>query len=129
MARGGFAFGVELEKLLGHVVDGFADARLARFPDGGAEAVERGRGAAERLIFLNEVEPRERDVEFGVVRVMQKHEFAGGTFDDYLAQAFELADAVIDVDDKIAGLEIRKIAEKAGGFGRGETLEVRGRFK
>ena len=68
------------------------------------------------LIFLNEVEARERDVEFGVVRVMQEHEFAVGAFDGYLAQAFELADAVVHVDDKIAGLEIGEIAEEAGGF-------------
>ncbi len=32
-----------------------------------------------------------------------------------LAEAFELADAVIDVDDVVAGLEFGEIAEEAGG--------------
>ena len=116
VAGGHFALGIQLEKFLGHVADGFADARLARFPDGGAEAVERGRDAAERLIFLNQVEASERDVELGVLGVAQEHEFAVRAFDRHLAQAFELADAVVHVDDEIAGLEIGEIAEEAGRF-------------
>ena len=116
VAGGHLAFGVELEELFGHVADGLADARLARFPDRGAETIEGGRGAAERVVFLDEVEARERDVESRVLRVMQEHEFAGRAFDGYLAQAVELADAVVDVDDVIAGFEIGEIAEEAGGF-------------
>ncbi len=66
VADGEFSLGVKFEKLIGHVADGFFDARLARFPDGGAQAVELGFDAAERRVFLNEIDARERDVEFGV---------------------------------------------------------------
>ncbi len=39
-----------------------------------------------------------------------------------------MADAVIDMDDEIAGLEVGKIAEKAGGLGP-RALQLRRRFK
>ena len=42
VARRGLALGVEREELFRHIVDGFAHARLARFPDGGAQPVELG---------------------------------------------------------------------------------------
>jgi hypothetical protein len=43
-----------------------------------------------------------------------------------LAQAVELADAVVHVDYKITGLEVGEIAEKAGGFwARAGTLRGR----
>ncbi len=38
-AFGGLALGVKREKLVGHVFDGFARARLASVPDGAAELV------------------------------------------------------------------------------------------
>jgi hypothetical protein len=47
---------------------------------------------------------------------MQQHEFAVRALDSYLAKTVELADAVVHMDDKIARLEIREIAEEAGGF-------------
>ncbi len=62
MALRHLALGVKREKLVGHVADGFADARLARFPDARSEAIERGLGAAERLIFLDQVEARQGNV-------------------------------------------------------------------
>ena len=73
----------------------------------------------KRLIFLDQVEARERNVETGVVRIKQKHEFAGGAVGADLPQAFKLADAVIDVNHVIAGLEIGKIAEETGCLGPG----------
>ena len=129
MARRGFALGVEREKLLRHVVDGLAHARLARFPNGRAQAVERRLDAAERLIFLHEVEARERNVKLRVARISQEHEFAGRAFDDHLPQAFELADAVIHVNDVIARLQIGEIAEEAGGLRPRTRALRRKRFK
>ncbi len=113
MSGRGLALGIQGKELFRHVGDGLAHARLARFPNSGAETVEGRLHAAERLIFLDEVDARERNVEFRVVRITQKHEFAGGAFDDYLAQAFELADAVIHVNDVVARLEVGEIAEEA----------------
>src|ERR1700738_5269742 len=41
-ARGGLAFGVEDEQLIGHVFEGFANAGLARGPGGASAALSRG---------------------------------------------------------------------------------------
>ena len=130
MPHGRLALGVEREKLLGHVVDGFAHARLARFPDRRAQPVERGRLASQRLVFLHQVKPRERHVELRVVRVVQQHEFAGRAFDHHLPQAFELPDAVIHVHHIVARLQIGEIAEetrrlrpRARSLGRRKRLE------
>ena len=51
VADGRFSLGVEFQKLIRHVADGFLHARLARFPNRGAQAVELRLDAAERLYF------------------------------------------------------------------------------
>ena len=73
------------------------------------------------MIFLDQVQPRQRHVELRVVRIAQEHEFAGRAFDRHLAQALELADAVVHVHHVIAGLEVRKIAEEARRLRRGNA--------
>ena len=103
---------VKRQQLLRHVADRFAHARLARFPDRRAQPIERRFYPAERLIFLHQVNARERNVELGVSGISQEHEFAGRAFDDDLPQAFELPDAVIHVNHVIARLEVREIAEE-----------------
>ena len=72
-------------------------------------------GAFDDAIALHEVHALEGDVEARVVGVSQQHEFAAAAVGVDLAQAFELADTVIDVDDEVAGLEFGEIAEEAGG--------------
>ena len=72
VARNGLARGVELEQLLGHVAHRLLDARLRLLPRRPAEAVERGtRGAG---VFLDEVEPLDRDEELVVAGVAELHE-------------------------------------------------------
>ena len=115
VAVGGFARGVEAEELVGHVFERFADVGFARVPAGAAEFVERGLGAFDDAIALDEVHAFERNVEAGVVEIAEEHEFAAAAVGLDLAEAFELADAVIDVDDVVAGFEFGEIAEEAGG--------------
>ena len=130
MAGRRLALGVEREKLLRHVADGFAHARLARLPESRAQAVERRLRAAERLIFLHQIEPRERNVKLGVTGIEQQHEFAGRALYRHLPQAFELPDAVVHVHHVIARLEIGEIAEEARGlWPRARALRRRQRFK
>ena len=74
-----------------------------------------GCGAFDDAIALDQVHALERDVEASVVGVAEEHEFAAAAVGFDLAEAFELADAVIDVDDEVAGLEFGEIAEEAGG--------------
>src|SRR6266849_579099 len=111
----GFARGVEGKELVGHVFEGFAYASFAGVPAGAAELVERGMGAFDDAIALDQVHTLEGDVEARVFGVAKQHEFAAAAVGFDLAQALELADAVIDVDDEIAGLELGEIAEETGG--------------
>ena len=107
--------GVEAEELVGHVFERFADFGFAGVPAGAAEFVERGLGAFDDAIALDEVHAFEGDVEAGVVEIAEKHEFAAAAVGLDLAQAFELANAVIDVDDVVAGFEFGEVSEEAGG--------------
>ena len=61
-------------------------------------------GAFDDAIALHQVHALERDVEARIVGVAQQHEFAAMAVRFDLAQSFELADAVVDVDDEVAGL-------------------------
>jgi len=72
-------------------------------------------GAFYHAIALDEVHALERNVQAGVIGVAQQHEFAAPAIRFNLAEAFELADAVIDVNDEVTGLELCEIAEEAGG--------------
>ena len=114
-ARRGLALGVKSQELVGHVFDGFAGASFASVPGGAAELVERRVVAFDDAVVLDEVHALERNVEARVVGVLEEHEFAAAAVGFDLAKAVELADAVIDVDDVIAGLELGEIAEEAGG--------------
>ena len=88
--------------------------------------------ALDDTIALHQVHALERNVEARILGVPQQHEFAAASVRLDLAETLELADAVIDVDDEVAGLEFGEIAEKAGGAdftagpvdGRGDLEEV-----
>src|SRR5204863_9124332 len=66
------ALGVKSEKLVGHVLDGFARTRLAGVPDGTAELVERRVSAFEDAIRLDEVHAFEGNVQASIVGVFHK---------------------------------------------------------
>src|SRR5260370_4756201 len=70
--------------------------------------------AFEDAVTLNQVQTFEGNRAAGMVGVFQQHEFSvvAAVFD--LAKALELADAVIHMDDVVAGLQLGKIAEEAG---------------
>ena len=111
----GFSRGVEREELVGHVFERFADAGFARVPASAAKFVERRVRTFDDAVALDQVHALERNVEARVVGVAQQHEFAAAAVRFDLAQAFELADAVIDVDDEVAGFQFGEIAEESGG--------------
>ncbi len=71
----GLALRVELQQLFGHVLHGLLHARLGLGPRGVAEAVELRRGAGfGGAILLDEVEPRERNVELRVLGEGEDHQ-------------------------------------------------------
>ena len=115
VARHRLARGVELEQLLGHVAHGLLDLGLRLLPGRAAEAIERRLRAAG--VFLDQVEALDGHEQLGVAVIAQLEELlddvAAGDGD--LLEADELADAVIDVDDQIADLEIAQVGEERGG--------------
>ena len=107
------ARGVELEQLLGHVAHRLLDARLGALPRRAAEPVERRPRRAGVLL------DRDRAARPGRTACPRRRSAARGTPASRsmapiadLLQPDELADAVIDVDDQIADLQIAQIREE-----------------
>ena len=115
VTRNGLARGVELEQLLRHVAHGFLDLGLRLLPGRAAQAIERRLRAAG--VLLDQIEPFDRDEQlvFAVIAELEKllHDVA----DAYgqLLEADELADAVVDVHDVVADLEVAQIREERRG--------------
>ena len=115
MARDRPARGVELQQLLGHVAHRLLDLGLRALPGRSAEAVDRRTRRAG--VFLDQVEPLDRHEQLVVAGVAQLEELLHAVADANLLQADEHADAVVDVDDEVADLQIAKIGEKRLGRG------------
>jgi hypothetical protein len=86
--------------------------------------------AFDDAIALDEIHAFERNVKASVFGVAEKHEFAAASLGFDEAEAFKLTDAVIDVNDKIAGLQLGEITEEtrganfaAGTFDGGSNVE------
>jgi hypothetical protein len=71
--------------------------------------------AFDDAIALDEVHAFKGNVEAGIFGVAKEHEFAASAFGFDEAEAFKLADAVIDVNDEVTRLEFGEITKKAGG--------------
>ena len=71
--------------------------------------------AFDDAIALDEIHAFERNVEAGIFGIAKEHEFAAAAFGFDQAKAFKLSDAVINVNDEIAGFEFGEIAEETGG--------------
>ena len=110
VARHRLARGVELEQLLGHVAHRLLDARLGLLPGRAAELVERRPRRAG--VLLDEIEPLDRDEELVLAGVAELHELLRLEADLDPLQADEHADAVVDVDDEVADLEIAEVGEE-----------------
>ncbi len=109
-----FSRGVEREKLVRHVFEGFAHARFARVPARAAEFVERGMRAFDDAIALHQIHALKRNIETRIVSVTEQHELAAMAVRFDLAKPFELADAMIHVNDEVAGLQFGKVSEESG---------------
>jgi hypothetical protein len=94
----------------------FLTLRLGLGPRRAAEPIERRPAAAG--VLLDEVEPLDRHEQLVVAVVPQLEELVRAVADADLLQADELADAVVDVDDEIAHLQVAQVREEGrrGGF-------------
>ncbi len=115
VTRDRLARGVELQQLLGHVAHRLLDAGLGLFPGRAAEPIEGGPRRAG--VALHEVEPLHRDEELVLARVAELHELLRLEADVDPLEPDEHADAVIDVDDEVADLEVAEVGEEGAGGG------------
>ncbi len=101
---------IELQQLLGHVAHGLLDTRLGLFPRRPAKPVEAGTGGPRKA--LHQIEALHGNEQLVVGRVAELHELlrVGTHFDSF--QPDEDADAVIDVHDEVANLEIAEVREE-----------------
>ena len=110
VTRHRLARGVELEQLLGHVAHGLLDARLGLLPGRAAQAIERRPGRAG--VLLNEIEPLDGDEQLVFAGVAKLHELLRLEPDVDPLESDEDADAVVDVDDEVAGLEVAEVRQE-----------------
>ena len=116
VAYGHFAFGVKFEKFVGHVFHGLAHAGFGLGPGLRAEMTQGWLGAFGGAIFLNQVETRQRNVEARAFGIFEQHELGVAVALIDFFQALILADAVFDVDNVVADLQIAEVGEERGDF-------------
>ena len=120
----GLARGVELQQLLGHVAHRLLDARLGPLP--GRPAKPSSVRMARAGVLLDQVQPLDGDEELVVAGVAELHELLVlADVQTDLLQSDERADAVIDVDDEIADLQIAQVREERARL-RPPPLRARG---
>ena len=112
----GLAGGVELEKLLGHVPHGFFARGFSRAPTRRRYRGESRGGTRGARVFLDEIEPLDGGTNnLSLARIAQLEEFLHRVADADFLESGEAADAVIDVDDEVADLQVAQVGEE--GFG------------
>ena len=116
VADGRLSFSVEFQQFVGHIFHGLAHAGFGFGPRLRAQMAERGLGAFRRPVFLNQIEARQRDVKARAFGVFEQHELGVAIALIDFFQALILADAVLDVDNVIADLQIAKIGKERRHF-------------
>ena len=116
MALGGLALGVELEQLVGHVLHGLAHTSFGLGPGRRAQMIQDGLGPFRRAVFLHQIETGERHIQARALGVFEQHEFRVAVALVDLLQSLVLPDAVLDVDDVVAHLQVAEVGEKCRGL-------------
>ena len=111
--RGALALGVEREELPGQLARARAGARLDELPGLAAELRERRRGAVGADVARDLADLLVRDVEPVVAPEREEEVVARDAGHRLRLEAEELADAVVLVDDVIAGPEVGEALERA----------------
>ena len=114
LALAQFALGGDAQEGVGHVLEAFLDPRLAALPGGPAELVELSAGllgavARQHLDVLD----RNEQLLVAVVDDAQAVVRRAGGGDGF--EAIEAADAVVHVDDEIAGRKAGGLGDEVGG--------------
>ncbi|MCE2514627.1 MAG: hypothetical protein J4F37_06395 [Acidobacteria bacterium] len=106
------ARGVELQELVRHVAHRLPDAGLGLLPRRAAEPVQRRVGGAG--VFLQQVELLDRDEQLVALGVAQLDELlrSPAAVHTQLPQADERADAMVEVHDVVADLQIAEVRQE-----------------
>ena len=104
------ALRVELQQLARHLLDRRADLGPALVPARRPEPVERHQDLLAAGVLLDQVEPRHRDEEPVARGVLQEQHLVAGA--GAAGQSGVAADAVVDVDDEVAFLQVAQVGEE-----------------
>ena len=107
------ALRVERDELAGELADGLLRARLHRLPRLAAELRERRRAGVGADVARDLAELLVRDVEPVLAAEREQEIVARHARDRLRLEAEELADAVVLVDDVVAGAEVGEALERA----------------
>ena len=119
----GFALGVEGDEVLGDVLHLPLGLGFEHLPGVAAEAVELRRLALAAHIARDLVQAVDGDVEDVVVLVYQADELLALAVVGHLLETREAADAVVDMGDEVAGLELEELLEGQRLVGGAEALD------
>src|SRR6185295_9605607 len=106
---------VDREQLGGGVADLLGGLALGLVPLAGAELVERRLFGADARVARDQVQLRDRDVERRLVGVLELEKLARllvGAAERERRQSEVAADAVVDVDDRVADRELGEILDQ-----------------
>ena len=103
--------GGDLDQLARHLADAVLQPRLARLPAGAAEPVELDAGLL-RAVAREQLDVLDRQIELGVLGVVQLEAVVRRAARLDGLQADETADAVIDMHHEIAGIEAGDLGDE-----------------
>ena len=101
---------VELQQLLGHLLDRRADLAAPALPPRAAEPVERRDRVPGAAVLLDQVEARHRHVELVAGGVLDEEHLLAGRL--AAREAEVSADAVVHVDDEVAELQVAQVGDE-----------------
>ena len=108
------ARGVNLDQLLRHGEEGLARLRLDALPRGAAQLVERRGGTVGAHVALHQVDAVDGQVEAVAAGVLEVEVVALRVRHLHVAEPAVDADAVVDVDHVVVGLELGQGGEEVG---------------
>ena len=103
--------GRDLDQLARHLADAVLQPRLARLPAGAAEPVELDAGLL-RAVARQQLDVLDRQIELGVLGVVQLEAVVRRARRLDGLQADEAADAVIDMHHEVAGIEAGDLGDE-----------------
>ena len=125
MARHELTVGIEVNQLVGHLLNVLLHTRGRFGPIGAAQPFKARRMAFRPAIPLHMVEPLQRDVQLVATGEFQDQIIAVEVLHRKAFEALIFGDAMLDMDDIVAHVEIFQRGEEGRGFTLGLRLVAR----